>query len=515
MIWSLKTSLIQSGLTERSARGVIEISRDTKPGVLTGIDSVFYQNAYPVTAVAYSLYPIRGPNPANLAPLRDGNVNCVAQRVVEHFGGVLRGQGLTPTRRQKIQGWEKRVHESGATVDDVAELEKILKRAIVLRDIAGGDIYNSGKYQRGGNGVRGKVEHIVHNGHAWSKDLHFPQSREVHFYEGDVWHAIREANHSSSLVVWLLGGHDRQLSVDQFVLQDGRTYRTQEAHERLQAICARLDNPAERAFGENHAASIMAKEKNAWKPTPASLLQDIQKACVEHEHGGLWNSMDYVTRGVVSIDMKACYPASFQGMGEAKSYFERFGHPTHYMTRVAIYGVGTGFAEVQEWVFEATCHPVIPAWFGRHFADAGWAPTLLLVFLVEAGLLKTLKVREAIVSFGRQTEVGYPMVDMRPALLSANLPRAAWMTEKMLTRRLVIDQGELDFLVRDTRQSDTLVGALQKRIMMGPSPSTPTSKFSQCFQGLHKMRRSGWPPTAFTSGNPRYRGLKGLRLSYP
>ena len=276
---------------------------------------------------------------------------------------------LTPTRRQKIQEWEEGVHKSGATVEDVADLEKILKRAIVLRDIAGEDIYNSGKYQRGGNGVRGKVEQIVQNGHAWSKDLHFPQSREVHFYEGDVWHAIREATYGIPLAVWLLGGQDRQLSVDQFVLQDGRTYRTQEAHERLQAICARLGNSelAERAFGKNHAASIMAKEKNAWKPTPTSFLPDIQKACVEHGHGGLWNSMNYDTRDVVSIDMKACYPASFQGMGEAKPYFERFGHPSHHITRVAINGalprdIGTGFAEVQEWEFEANCHPVIPAW---------------------------------------------------------------------------------------------------------------------------------------------------------
>ena len=162
----------------------------------------------------------------------------------------------------------------------MAELERILKRAIILRDIAGKDIYNNGKYRSRG----ADIELIVHNGHAWPKDFHFPQSKEVHIYEGDVWHAIREASHSLPLAVWLLGGHDRQLSVDQFVLQDGRTYRTQEAHERLQAICARLGNSelAERAFGENHAASIMAKEKNAWKPTPASLLQDIQKACVEH-----------------------------------------------------------------------------------------------------------------------------------------------------------------------------------------------------------------------------------------
>ena len=65
----------------KKGQRVIEISRDTKPGVLTGIDSVFYQNVYPVTAVAYGLYPIRDPDPANLAPLRDGNLNCVAQRL--------------------------------------------------------------------------------------------------------------------------------------------------------------------------------------------------------------------------------------------------------------------------------------------------------------------------------------------------------------------------------------------------------------------------------------------------
>ncbi|MEW8688957.1 MAG: hypothetical protein AB2556_24325 [Candidatus Thiodiazotropha sp.] len=125
----------------------------------------------------------------------------------------------------------------------MAKLEKILKRAIILRDIAGENIYNSGKYQRGGNGVRGKVELICHNGHAWSKDLHFPQSREAHIYEGDVWQAIREATCGEPIAVWFLVSQDRQLSVDQSVLQDGRTYRMREAQEQLQAICAKLGNP--------------------------------------------------------------------------------------------------------------------------------------------------------------------------------------------------------------------------------------------------------------------------------
>ena len=128
--------------------------------------------------------------------------------------------------------------------------------------------------------------------------------------------------------------------------------------------------------------------------------------------------MDYDTRDVDSINMKACYPASCQGMGEAKPYFERFGHPSHHMTRVAINGtlprdIGTGFAEVQEWEFEANCHPVIPAWFGRHFADAGWTPTPHLAFLVESGLLNSLKVREAWSLSGGKLKSGYPMIETR------------------------------------------------------------------------------------------------------
>lgn len=35
---------------------------------------------------------------------------------------------------------------------DVVNLGKIFKRVIILKDIVGGEIYDSGKYGRGGNG---------------------------------------------------------------------------------------------------------------------------------------------------------------------------------------------------------------------------------------------------------------------------------------------------------------------------------------------------------------------------
>ena len=154
--WVLEDKFDPVRAERKKSRGVVEVAQNTSPGVLTGIDSVIYQNAYPVTAVVYGLYSIRDQDPANLAPLRDGDLNCVAQRVVEHFAGDLRAQGLTATRRQKIQEWEDRIHKTGATVDDVAELEKILKRPIVLRDIACEDIFNTINTAETGPHLRGQ-----------------------------------------------------------------------------------------------------------------------------------------------------------------------------------------------------------------------------------------------------------------------------------------------------------------------------------------------------------------------
>lgn len=83
-------------------QGIVTIMRGTRPGALAGIEQVYYQNGYPVTAVVYGLFPIREPDQTIVAPMRVGRLNYVLQRVIEHFESTLRGQGLTDVRHQKM-----------------------------------------------------------------------------------------------------------------------------------------------------------------------------------------------------------------------------------------------------------------------------------------------------------------------------------------------------------------------------------------------------------------------------
>ncbi len=102
---------LQAGKTRGQA--VIEVTAQTSPVLLEGIDRPYFGIAYPMSPVVYGLYQIREPNPANLVPMRTGNINCVARLALNHLESAIRGQGLTVARRQKIETWEAGVHETG------------------------------------------------------------------------------------------------------------------------------------------------------------------------------------------------------------------------------------------------------------------------------------------------------------------------------------------------------------------------------------------------------------------
>ncbi|RGB22148.1 hypothetical protein C1646_776557, partial [Rhizophagus diaphanus] len=302
------------------------LTKKTKPGFWVGIDEKFLvkiiqgekQSEYielDANAVVYGLYRIWEPDSKRLMPMKDGTLNCVAQRVIEHFEKAKKGYGFTSTQ-------------------DVAELEKILKRPIKLLDITHGTIFNSGKYRTA----------------IWLIELGLG--------EGETLEEIQ--------------------SISQFVLEDGRTFRTWIKHTDIIKACKELFEDAvdwqfregiinkerkrksleslkivelaEQVFGANHVGGKLANEINNWHPTPASVHENIKQSCVEHGHEGRWNAPNYQVEDVICIDMKECYPASMRGQGECSPWFKQFGHPTHHLVRVAVEGELppddiTGFAQ--------------------------------------------------------------------------------------------------------------------------------------------------------------------------
>lgn len=117
-----------------------------------------------------------------------------------------------------------------------------------------------------------------------------------------------------------------------------------------------------------------------------------------------------------------------------------------------------GFPEIQEWDFEEkahprVAHPVIHAWYEKHFADKGWAPTSLLACLTEKKILKRLKVGEAIISLAKLTEIWLSENRDQGCSIIGKFTQGSKAGGRGLTRRLLTNQGKLDFLVRDTRKS--------------------------------------------------------------
>ena len=226
-------------------------------------------------------------------------------------------------------------------------------------------------------------------------------------------------------------------------------------------------------FGANHAGGKLANEINDWHPTPISVHENIKQSCVEHGYGGRWNAPNYQVENVICIDMKECYPASMRGQGECSPWFKRFGHPTHHLVRVAVNGELPpddiiGFAQVRSFRFVSNIHSAIPVWYGKHFAcrggegcgkTKGWTPIVLLRYLLEAGILESVTIGEAIISLTKQTKVWLPKNRDISCAIIGKFTQGNKVEEKRLTHRVVIDEGELDFLIQDCIKEGTYAGS--------------------------------------------------------
>ncbi|CAG8654593.1 17123_t:CDS:10, partial [Racocetra persica] len=282
-----------------------------------------------------------------------------------------RGYGLTEIRRQKINHWEKKMRIPDARVQDVAELEKILKRLIKLLDITHGTIFNSGKYQSG------KYKEIGME--AISNALRGPQA------------------------IWLMRVGDTSQTISQFVLEDGRTFRTWKKHTEIIEACKQLVNDT---IDWQYQERIINKEKK-------SILSESLKV----------------------VDL-AEQPVSSMGIVDARMHpiiTSMMRSDIQHTTLFELCGEGCG-------------------------KEKGWASIALLRYLFEFGILESVTIGKAIISLTKQTKVWLPRNRDISCAIIGKFTQDGKIDEKRLTHRLVTDEGELDFLIKDCTDAGTFAG---------------------------------------------------------
>jgi hypothetical protein len=173
-------------------------------------------------------------------------LNCVAERITEHFTNASRGNKLTDLRRKKIDQWGLTVKERGATINDISKLETSLRFPITVMTITGKVLYES-KYKSKG----APIKIIDHNEHAWTSAVTiFPRNRTIKYIpeeflekefsrdgflvEKKLFDFIAHLNKNDTVSMWLLRSAENQTDTfDQFVRPNGELYRTEAFHNKM------------------------------------------------------------------------------------------------------------------------------------------------------------------------------------------------------------------------------------------------------------------------------------------
>src|SRR5438046_5506586 len=84
--------------------------------------------------------------------------------------------------------------------------------------------------------------------------------------------------------------------------------------------------------------------------------------------------------------------------------------------------------------------------------------SLLLRYLLELGILESITIGEAIISLTKQTKVWLPKNRDISCAIIGKFTQGNKVEEKRLTHWVVIDEGELDFLIQDCIKERTYAG---------------------------------------------------------
>ena len=133
---------LRAGRTRGQA--VIEITAQTNPGVLKGIDRSLLRERLPDVSCRIRALPHQRARPGQPRPhargrpqlRRPGGPKPPRERDPGHNGSPA-------CENSELGGG---IHEAGATLQDLARLESATRRAIIVRDIAGEILHSSGRY---------------------------------------------------------------------------------------------------------------------------------------------------------------------------------------------------------------------------------------------------------------------------------------------------------------------------------------------------------------------------------
>jgi hypothetical protein len=185
------------------------------------------------------------------------------------------------------------------------------------------------------------------------------------------------------------------------------------------------------------------------------------------------------------------------------------------MTRVAINGPLpdfdlTGFACIESFEFTEDLHPITYVWFGRHFSEKCWVPIVLLRYMLDAEILISLRVTEAIISYSSQKLVWLPepnrfniddtrkefpdldedhIIQIRKCRDEHDEKLAKDLGRKIIGKftlggsydykrhctRLIMDDAELDFIIADTTEKSTFISRCNAYLSDGTKLGTIVS----------------------------------------
>jgi len=132
------------------------LDEDTLPGALVGIDSLYYDVRFLSGIYCYlRIIQIEKGGFKKITTHEDWIFSelCQGQVVVAVFCRFEARGKLTDKRKETIEKWGSVIYDRGCCISDIAEIERKLKKTIVVQNIGGGYFYNSGKYSSKGQPI--------------------------------------------------------------------------------------------------------------------------------------------------------------------------------------------------------------------------------------------------------------------------------------------------------------------------------------------------------------------------